>query len=116
MKTATITTRNGWALVISGSKEVYVEHAPLDGSERQFVARFKYGKTASNAKHFAVFLVSNFTPAEYFAQRAAGHSPIDVAEGKGYIAPQIAHGAAEGDAVCIRVVARIRAAAQAASA
>lgn len=49
----------------------------------RFVARFKYMK--SNIADFKRFLIKNFTPDEYFARLAAGSTPLDVLETKGYM-------------------------------
>jgi hypothetical protein len=81
---------NGWNLYASGpSNELWLHHMPR-GEQSQFVARFKYAKTASKCRAFARFLTRNFTPAEYFAAYATGKSPMAILESKGYVDPLVA--------------------------
>ena len=55
--------------------------------ENKFVARFKYKVSAVN--DFKKFLVSNFSPTEYFARLDAKEAPLNILESKGYILPHI---------------------------
>jgi hypothetical protein len=68
-----------WNIIVSDSTEVYVSHG-ID-----FVARFKYANPKRSANHFVKFLEKNFTPAEYFAERAKGVAPRTILEAKGYV-------------------------------
>ena len=68
-----------WNITIEGSTEVYVRN------DNKFVARFKYARPKSNAKHFVKFLTKNFTPEEYFAKMEAGGSPAGILQEKGYV-------------------------------
>ena len=68
-----------WNILVSGSTEVYVTH------DTEFVARFKYANPKRSANHFVEFLENNFTPAEYFAERAKGIAPLTILEAKGYV-------------------------------
>jgi hypothetical protein len=80
---------NGWNLQIEGvSGVVYLTQVNGDGAsfaDRPIVARFKYASPKANAKSFAKFLEKNFTPAEYFAQIAAGVPPLVILNAKGYV-------------------------------
>jgi len=67
-----------WNITVEGSSEVYVRN------DNKFVARFKYARPKSNAKHFVKFLTKNFTPEEYFAKMEAGGSPLGILKEKGY--------------------------------
>jgi hypothetical protein len=75
--------RNGWNLERTGGSEVFVNH--IANGKREFVARFKYFKPGACATHFINFLTANFTPAEYFALRDTGMSPLPILESKGYV-------------------------------
>ena len=55
------------------------------GTERKFVARFKYVKFAGA---FKSFLIKNFDVDEYFDAYADGQSPLDILESKGFMTPQ----------------------------
>lgn len=55
------------------------------GSDRKFVARFKYVKFAGA---FKSFLIKNFGTEEYFDAYANGTSPLDILEAKGFMTPQ----------------------------
>lgn len=63
------------------------------GSERwviyneRFIARFKYRKPASCAKHFVKFLIANFTVEEFFKIKLLDKNatPIGILETKGYV-------------------------------
>ena len=55
------------------------------GSDRKFVARFKYVKFAGA---FKSFLIKNFNVDEYFDAYASGQSPLDILEAKGFMTPQ----------------------------
>lgn len=94
--------KNGWNLTIDGTSEVYITH------NGHFVGRFKYARPGASARHFAAFLVKHFTPAEYFAAYAEGVPPAKVLEAKGYVCLNVLRGAKHGDAVCLRIVDRIR--------
>jgi len=72
-----------WDIVISGTKEVYVNHVTDDCY--MFVARFKYARAKSSANHFVKFLTKNFTPNEYFTLFDLGATPLGILESKGYI-------------------------------
>lgn len=78
-----------WNLKYEGDRSmVYLMHYDESGKSN-FVARFKYAHPKSSAKHFAKFLAKNFSPAEYFAARAANpgsseSSPLKILESKGY--------------------------------
>jgi hypothetical protein len=83
-----------WNIEITGTRgEVYVSQihaAPVTlpgGVRAEFVARFKYARPMVNANAFVKFLCNNFTPAEYFAQRAAGIPPLTILRSKGYKSP-----------------------------
>ncbi len=51
---------------------------------REFVARFKYVKPRTKAKHFVKWALQNFTPAEIIDGGKAS-SPIEWAESHGYV-------------------------------
>jgi hypothetical protein len=71
---------NGWNLHVGTGSEVWV----TNGTDRKFVARFKYKSPMANARHFVKFLTANFTPEEFFALAAAG-TPVGALETKGYV-------------------------------
>jgi hypothetical protein len=76
-----IINKGAWQLVLSGnSSMVYVTT-----NDHLFIARFKYGRAVSSARHFIKFLVANFTPEEYLAKVAAGLAPLTILEEKGYV-------------------------------
>jgi hypothetical protein len=60
-------------------QEVWVYH------DQEFVARFKHVSPTRSARHFVKFLITNFTPEEYFTERAKHLSPLPILESKGYI-------------------------------
>jgi len=77
-----------WNLSFEGGRTmVYLYHT--DESGKHFVARFKYARPKSSAKHFAKFLVKNFTPKEYFGMRMANSgsagTPLAILKVKGYV-------------------------------
>jgi hypothetical protein len=49
----------------------------LFGSEREFVARFKYSGPITMAK-FRKELIANHTPGTYFAKMASGKAPLTI--------------------------------------
>lgn len=55
----------------------------VDGTTRQFVARFKHNKR--DRANFTKFLIKNFTTTEYFALRDQGMTPIGILRTKGYV-------------------------------
>jgi len=55
------------------------------GTDRKFVARFKYIKFCAS---FKSFLIKNFTTSEYFSAYDSGTSPLDILESKGFLTPQ----------------------------
>lgn len=57
------------------------------GTERKFVARFKYAKDGKGS--FLTFLIKNFTVEEYFAARAENKAPLEILEAKGYVQPHV---------------------------
>lgn len=79
MTIQTIKSSNGWDLTLSGSAGCfYLNHA--NGTDDQMcVARFKYASPKASARHFAKFLMANFTPAEYRDLRNAPDAPPPVA-------------------------------------
>jgi hypothetical protein len=54
------------------------------GTERKFVARFKYIKYCAS---FKSFLIKNFSVSEYFDAYDSGTSPLDILESKGFMTP-----------------------------
>lgn len=50
----------------------------------QFVARFKYSAQKRRKAAFMKFLMQNFTPEEYFAEREAGEAPLMILIKKGF--------------------------------
>lgn len=81
-------TPSGWNLTWGTGSEIWMNHSEL-GLPSRFVARFKYAKPGTNARAFAKFLTANFSPAEYFAARDAGTSPLTILESKGYVSPNM---------------------------
>lgn len=67
-----------WVMYHKGEKPSYMVRP-------SFVARFKYGKAATTAKHFVKFLINNFTVEEYFGRLDAGETPMRILESKGYL-------------------------------
>lgn len=57
------------------------------GSDRKFVARFKYAKDGKGT--FVTYLIKNFTVEEYFDRLEAGEAPLTVLMDKGYLTPFI---------------------------
>src|SRR5262245_45352452 len=57
------------------------------GTERKFVARFKYRHMS--AADFRSFLIKNFSVEEYFARREADEAPLTILTSKGYVLPHI---------------------------
>lgn len=83
-------SKNGWNLRWEGGYGTYYlnnESGNYDDGTftRLFVARFKYANANACLRHFARFLVENFTPAEYFAFLQANKSPLEALEAKGYV-------------------------------
>jgi len=80
---------NGWNLnePRSFGGEVWLYNGAQ--SHETFVGRFKYRGPVTSAKSFAKFLTANFTPAEYFAERAKGIAPLTILEAKGYVSPNM---------------------------
>jgi hypothetical protein len=76
--------RNGWNLVVEGtrSEKYLINYVP--GQRGEFVARFKYMRPGAACNRFAAFLVRNFTPAEYFAALALNGRPLDILKAKGF--------------------------------
>lgn len=73
--------------------ERWVEYRTAEYSDptfkRLFVARFKYGKAGSYAKHFVNFLVKNFSVEEYFTKlNDSSNTPLGILKAKGYVTPQ----------------------------
>ena len=50
----------------------------LWGSERKFVARFKYNRGPFTLAKFRKELCANHCPEKYFAQMDAGKAPLDI--------------------------------------
>jgi hypothetical protein len=65
----------------------YVHYRPAGGSykDEKFVARFKVGGIGS----FMTHLRKNWTVEDFFAERDAGKSPLDIAKSTGYLLPHI---------------------------
>jgi hypothetical protein len=64
--------RNGWNLTLDkAGPEVWL----FNGPERTFVARFKYARAMACAKHFAKFITSAMSPAEYAERMEANRFP-----------------------------------------
>lgn len=65
----------------------YVHYRPAGGSykDKKFVARFKIGGIGS----FMTHLRKNWTVEDFFAERDAGKSPLDIAKSTGYLLPHI---------------------------
>jgi len=79
---STYVNKNGWNIRI----EPYPGDTWVtDSCSGEFVARFKYGRPTLSAKHFVKFLIANFTPTEYFAERAKGTDPMTILQSKGYV-------------------------------
>ena len=72
-------------LVKSGPFVIYTETGLTSGEGTRVVARFKRG----GAGPFMTFLRKHFTVSEYFARRDAGETPIEIAESKGYVSPNL---------------------------
>jgi len=73
--------KGNWQLVLSGGSQMAYVHT----NDHLFIARFKYGRAVSSARHFIKFLVANFTPEEYLAKIAAGKAPLEILNEKGYV-------------------------------
>ena len=72
---------------MSSGSEVWVDfwRDPNDKTKhREFVARFKYIKPRTKAKHFIKWALQNFTPAQVIDGGKAS-SPIEWAEANGYV-------------------------------
>jgi hypothetical protein len=58
------------------------------GPNRRFVARFKYMRPGTNARHFVKFLIANFTVEEYFEMLEVKRmAPAEILRTKGYVSP-----------------------------
>jgi hypothetical protein len=79
---------NGWNLHFDDTRnEVNLRHVTPESPYGEFVGRFKYARPLTNAKAFAKFLAANFTPAEYYAERATGKAPLTILADRGYLSP-----------------------------
>ena len=66
----------------------YVYYSPTGnayGDDAKFVARFKVAGIGSYMTH----LRKNWTVEDFFAERDAGKSPLDIAKSTGYLLPHI---------------------------
>lgn len=69
-----------WMISIEKTPDAtYVMH----GAE--FVARFKHANPTRSAKHFAKFLIANYSPEEYFNEMKTGRAPLCILSDKGFI-------------------------------
>lgn len=83
-------TSNGWSLRLDGPRNERWLFNNEPGSHGKFVARFKYMKPTASAKRFARFLVTHFTPTEYFEalskvkENGYSTSPMEVLWSRGF--------------------------------
>jgi hypothetical protein len=58
---------------------------PREKDVGKYVANFVYEQ--GNINHYRAFLMKNFTVEEFFDRMAAGETPCEIAESKGFIPP-----------------------------